>query len=78
MPNQEKDFKDWKKILEETRKLEHEKTMTETEFEILRKETTQEAKKLTKLLKPQWFVKDVDSEKGKKSTKKSKSQTKSL
>ena len=78
MPNQEKDFKDWKKILEETRKLEHEKTMTDTEFEILQKETAQEAKKLTKLLKPQWFVKDVDSEKSKKSAKKSKSQTKSL
>ena len=60
---------DWKKILEEARRLEKGKSLSDEELARMKKESLQEAEKLRKLLAEQWFIKDKDVEK-KKSKKK--------
>ena len=65
--------KDVQKALEKAKQLEKKEPASREEIVKIYKEGLEEAEKLRKLLKPQWFI--SDTHKKKKSTKKTRSPT---
>ncbi|GEM_PF-4548756 len=60
---------DWKKLLEESRRLEKEKVMSEQELAKMKKCSIEEAQKLKKMLAEAWFVRGLDAKKAKSKKK---------
>ena len=64
--------KDVRKAMEKAKELEKIPVPTKEEIVAIYKDGLEEAEKLRKMLKPQWFVKDTDTKKGQLPSRKKK------